>query len=134
MLSRKSRKSAGRNQSPAKIQPSRRAHRWASRSAWSRNTSQSGNSSRNSGDIWTGLSTTAPLGSWNDPANWLVNGTQGVPSNGDTLMFPAGVSQLATTDNSGNLTLASIQFTGTGYTVSSNTGTINLMARGPVDP
>ena len=117
MLSRKSRKSAGRNQAPARIQPSRRAHR---RSDIKLFAEELGERRLPSTDIWTGFSVASPRPSWADANNWLVNGSPGVPASGDNLVFPAGALQLSNTDNITSLTVASITFTGTGYTLNSS--------------
>ncbi len=55
---------------------------------------------------------------WSDPANWSGNGGLS-PAPGDTLVFGPGASQSFTYDDLGpGVTLAGIQFTGAGYTVS----------------
>ena len=82
-------------------------------------------------DTWTGGSLASPISpNWTDANNWSRGGSPGVPQSGDSLVFPAGAQQLVNTDNIGTLTIASITFTGTGYTINSNTGTINLGSGG----
>ena len=130
MLSRKSRKSAGRNQAPARIQPSRRAHRRPDLKLLAEELEVRVLLAT---DVWTGLSLAVESPSnanWSDANNWLRDGSPGVPTNNDSLVFPAGALQLNNTDNSGTLTLTSITFTGTGYTINSNSGSINLGAGG----
>src|SRR5258705_8844336 len=57
---------------------------------------------------WSGTSSTGA--NWNDSDNW---GFAGTPANGDTLIFPGGVSRLTNTNNIANLTVAQIRFVGT---------------------
>ncbi len=47
-------------------------------------------------DIWTGAVSTF----WDDPGNWSINGSSGVPSPGDDLDFPAsGVTNFTSVNN-----------------------------------
>ena len=128
MLSRKLRKSAGRNQAPARIQPSRRRHRRPDLKLLAEELEVR---LLLATDVWTGLSQASPITpNWTDANNWLRDGSPGVPQSGDSLVFPAGAQQLNNTDNSGTLTISSITFTGTGYTINSSSGTINLGSGG----
>src|SRR3954454_13945542 len=83
MLSRKSRKSAGRNTSPAKIQPSRRGQR---KSRVELVTERLEDRTMMSIDVWTGAGSD---GNWGTANNWLINGAPGTPVSNDTLVFPA---------------------------------------------
>jgi trimeric autotransporter adhesin len=61
---------------------------------------------------WTG----ATDGNWSTATNWS---TSAMPSNNDALVFPAGASHLANTDDLAGLTVSSLSFSGTsgGYTL-----------------
>ena len=61
---------------------------------------------------WTGGGTTI---NWSDAANWQGNV---VPLAGDDLVFPSGVTQLATNNNISARQFKSISFKGSGYSVS----------------
>jgi len=70
---------------------------------------------------WSGGS--ASDGNWSDSANW---GFVGTPGNGDTVIFPGGVSRLTNTNDIIGLTLGQIRFVGTsgGYQIFGNGFTI----------
>src|SRR5262245_5088012 len=70
-------------------------------------------------DIWTGLGANV---NWDNPANWSI----GVPNNGDDVVFAAGVPipSKTNTNNITGLTLNSITFADSGYTL--NGQTLNL--------
>ena len=60
---------------------------------------------------WSGASSAL----WSNPSNWTPNG---VPTDGDTLAFPAGASNLTNTNNlAAGTTFASLVFNGSGYTL-----------------
>src|SRR4051794_7643182 len=77
MFDRKSRKSAGRNLSIAKIQPSRRAHRRTRVELLAESLEERVLLATKT---WTGAVDTG----WNTPGNWQG----GVPATGDDLVFP----------------------------------------------
>ncbi len=61
---------------------------------------------------WVGA---APDSYWTNAANWSP---AGAPVNGDTLVFPGGVPQTINTNRGGGLTsVASLQFSGTNYSL-----------------
>jgi autotransporter-associated beta strand protein len=62
-------------------------------------------------------------GNWSDTGNW---GFAGVPANGDTVVFPALLSLVNSTNNLVGLSLAQIRFAGNGggYTISGNAITL----------
>ena len=80
--------------------------------------------------IWTGKSTLDS--NWSDGTNWA--GGVAPSSGSDVLIFPSGASQSATnTDNIPSLSVASVEFTGTGYSISANGGdTLTLTGNGGV--
>ena len=54
---------------------------------------------------------------WSEAANWSP---VGIPVNGDTLLFPDGATNTATTNDLPDLALVSISITGTGYVLDGN--------------
>jgi autotransporter-associated beta strand protein len=86
---------------------------------------------------WTGASIIFPniiSPNWSDAANWA----EGAPSAGESgvqLIFPAGAALTANINDITGLTVASIQFTGSGYSLNGNAITLtgNTMISDP-DP
>src|SRR6266550_4664897 len=66
---------------------------------------------------WSGASITTA--NWSDNANW---GFAGVPTNGDTLIFPAAQPRQANSNDISGLTLNQIRFVGAGggYVINGN--------------
>ena len=63
---------------------------------------------------WSGASSSL----WSNSANWTPNG---VPTDGDTLAFPAGAANLTNTnDLSAGTSFAAVAFNGSGYTLNGN--------------
>ena len=63
--------------------------------------------------IWSG----AVNGQWSEPGNWTP---AGVPVHGDTLLFPAGAANTASTNDLPGLALGSIAISGSGYVLDGN--------------
>src|SRR4029079_18164540 len=63
---------------------------------------------------WSGASSSL----WSNSANWTPNG---VPTDGDTLAFPAGAANLTNTnDLSAGTSFAAVAFNGSGYILNGN--------------
>src|SRR5206468_8533797 len=69
--------------------------------------------------IWTGAST--GNSNWSTAANWAGNTA---PNSGDDLVFPSGAARLANVDDISGGDFHSIQFTGSGYSISSSVFTL----------
>lgn len=67
-------------------------------------------------DVWTGASSNL----WSVAGNW----TLGTPTAGEALDFPAGVSQLATSNDLSGMSFQSIEIDGAGYGFSGNAITV----------
>src|SRR5205823_6613657 len=67
--------------------------------------------------VWTGTGTSL---NWNNSANWLVNGSPGIPQAGDDLNFDSTASALkrsTVNDLPGTPSFKSITFAANGYTL-----------------
>ncbi|MGO8897425.1 MAG: autotransporter-associated beta strand repeat-containing protein, partial [Isosphaeraceae bacterium] len=75
---------------------------------------------QSSADTWKGSGSNS---NWSTAANW----SEGVPTAGEILLFPSGASQLTNVDNISGLSVAEMQFTGGGYSIS---GTLPITLTG----
>src|ERR1700688_1138381 len=77
---------------------------------------------------WTGDSIIyppfIPSPNWSDPANWAEGAPPSAGESGVQLIFPAGAALIANINDISSLTVASIQFAGTGYVLTGNAITL----------